>query len=55
MDGQNSSQFAPQVIGFPCALQSAKEKLENTLAYMQDNECTVIALQDFIAEVTTDW
>lgn len=54
IDAQNSSQFAPQIIGFPCALQSCREKLENSLIIMQDTECTVVALQDFIAEITTD-
>lgn len=54
IDAQNSSQFAPQIIGFPCALQSAREKLENSFNVMQDAECTVIAMQDFIAELTTD-
>lgn len=54
LDAQNSSQFAPQIIGFPCALQSAREKLENSLIMMQDAECTVISIQDFIAELTTD-
>lgn len=54
IDAQNSSQFAAQIIGYPCAIQSAREKIENSLAMMQDAECTVIALQDFMAELTTD-
>lgn len=54
IDAQNSSQFAPQIIGYPCAMQSAREKIENSLAIMQDSECTVIALQDFLAELSTD-
>ena len=55
IDAQNSSQFAPQIIGYPSALQSVKEKLEHSLAFMQDAECTIVAVQDFIAELTTDW
>jgi hypothetical protein len=54
-DAANSSQFAPQIVGYPCALQSAKEKLENTLLLMQETDCTVISFQDFLAELCTDW
>lgn len=54
IDAPNSSQFAPQVVGYPCALQSVREKMDNSLATMQDNECTIVAIQDFLAEITTD-
>lgn len=55
-NAQNSSAYAPQIVGFPCALQSAKEKLENTLYQMQQTpDCVVISFQDFLAELTTDW
>ena len=54
MDSQNSSQFAPQIVGFPCALQSAKEKLENTLYYIQQTDCIVVSLQDFLTEIVSD-
>lgn len=56
VDAQNSSAYAPQVVGFPCALQSAKEKLENALYSMQQtNDCVVLSFQDFLAELSTDW
>ncbi len=55
IDAQNSSQLAPQIIGYACALQSAKEKLDYCLDMMKDTECTAISIQDFIAELTTDW
>jgi hypothetical protein len=60
-DIQNSTLFAPQIVGFPCALQSAKEKLENTLFALQQqqqqqtSDCVVISFQDFLAELSTDW
>ncbi|RNA18541.1 PRRC1 [Brachionus plicatilis] len=53
-DAANNTHFAPQIVGYPCAIQSAKEKLENTLYQMQNSECIVVSFQDFIAEFTTD-
>lgn len=56
LDVPNSSQFAPQIVGFPCALQSAKEKLDNTLFQTQNqSDCVCLAFQDFLAELATDW
>jgi len=55
LDARNSSAFAPQIVGYPCAIQSAKEKLENAFMQMQQhNDCVVISFQDFIAELSTD-
>ncbi len=37
------------------ALQSAKEKLDSTLYYMQNqNECLALSFQDFMAELTPE-
>ena len=52
---QNLTQFAPQIVGFPCALQSAKEKLDTSVAFMQQTECVLLSFQDFLVELTTDW
>lgn len=52
---QNNTQFAPQIVGFPCALQAAKEKLDSSLAFMQQTECVLLSFQDFLVELTTDW
>ncbi len=54
IDAQNSSQFAPQIIGYACAIQSAKEKLDNTLMQVNQPDCVVISFQDFLAELSTD-
>lgn len=52
---QNVTQFAPQIVGFPCALQSVKEKIDTSLAFMQQTECVILSFQDFLVELTTDW
>jgi hypothetical protein len=52
---QNVTQFAPQIVGFPCALQSAKEKIDTSLVFMQQTECVILSFQDFLVELTTDW
>ncbi|CAF0756487.1 unnamed protein product [Brachionus calyciflorus] len=54
IEAQNNTQFAPQIVGYPCAIQSAKEKLENTLYSMQNIDCIVVSFQDFITELTSD-
>ena len=53
---QNSTQFATQIVGYPCALQSVKEKLESTVAHMQPQQvqCVCLAFQDFLVEISTD-
>ena len=55
VDIPTSTPYAPQVVGFANAVQAAREKLDNTAAYVQHNECIVLAFQDFLAELTTDW
>jgi hypothetical protein len=51
---QNVTQFAPQIVGFPCALQSVREKLDSSLGYMQQTNCVCLSFQDFLVEITTD-
>ncbi len=53
-DIPTSTPYAPQVVGFANAVQAAREKLDNTAAYVQHNDCIVLAIQDFIAELTAD-
>ena len=59
-DAPTSTQFAPQIVGFPCALQACREKIDNTLSYIQQNsmnypDLIAVAFQDFLAELSTDW
>ena len=58
-DANTSTQFAPQIVGYTCALQACKEKLDNTLIYLQQTQqqgdSAVISFQDFLAELSTDW
>jgi hypothetical protein len=44
------------LVGYACALQSAKEKLENAYIHMQQYsiDSVIISFQDFLAELSTD-
>lgn len=53
-DVQSPSQFAAQIVGFPCAMQSAKQKLDACLQMSNNADCIAFAFQDFVVELSPD-
>jgi non-canonical (house-cleaning) NTP pyrophosphatase len=54
IDCITESPTAPQLIGYENALRAVGEKHNNALNQMNNTDCIVISVQDFIAEITTE-
>lgn len=53
-ESRTTTMFAVQVVGQACALQAVQEKINNSYQYCQQ-DCVLVATQDFIVELTQDW